>query len=520
MNGFESRFETEPSDDETPTTMVTFGVMRGLVALTGVVLGLTSCVTRLDNLEGEDDVTEPERTTENVVVATETEGQADAAPTTGTVEQVSIDPSNAPIPAVPDCAGGSSLNSDGFCVPMTRCAPGTFVSESAGERVCSPCASGQFSNDYDAERCETWRDCQAGDFVAEPGTAMSDRQCEACPENETTTSTNAGVCTGAADCLAGTFKRDGECVDCSAGSYCSGKTESETPCDGESWDDDSDPATPCIVKTTCAPGQSVSDEGSTLQDRACIFCDEQTFSTEDNAASCSPWSTCDAGTFVSLQGTPSSDRACTPCDAETFSSEPDQASCQAWTICAAPAQFETSAPTLTEDRQCADCTGGFTTSEDNSSTCDVDPPPNLVTNYDFEQNSTGWESWIGTVSVSTARAYTGTRSLLVTGSSTGPAATVLDGAQAGATYNVSFWVDVGKVSTAQVNLTKEVTCNGATTYEWLVDSPEVTAGVWTQLAGAFTIASNCSSPKVKVYAEGSGTNVDLYVDNVSITLAP
>jgi hypothetical protein len=160
--------------------------------------------------------------------------------------------------------------------------------------------------------------------------------------------------------------------------------------------------------------------------------------------------------------------------------------------------------------------------EDNETTCDVAIPANLVTNYDFETDTSGWLSWVGTLSTSTARAHTGLRSLLVTGSGTGPAATTLDSVvEAGATYNVSFWVNIGKVSAAPVNITRSLTCTGGgPTYLWLANNASITSGAWTQLVGTFSIPSTCSSPKVQVYAEGTGANVDLYVDSVSVTKAP
>jgi hypothetical protein len=40
---------------------------------------------------------------------------------------------------------------------------------------------------------------------------------------------------------------------------------------------------------------------------------------------------------------------------------------------------------------------------------------------------------------------------------------------------------------------------------------------WTPLVGSFTIDAGCTEPKLDVYAEGTGANVDLYVDDVVIT---
>lgn len=499
--------------------MATFGARVRLAIFVTMASGLTSCVTRLDDLQGSFDDAEPAAmdnatTTTTGSVGAETSGESvweDAA---------SSHASEAPAPTTPECTDGL-LNREGFCVPRVRCAPGTFVSEVDTERVCSPCASGRFSSEYDAADCQPWRECPAGEYVLAAGSATADRACEVCPDGETTTTPNSGECVGARDCVAGTFKSGDACEPCSAGNYCSGKTDAPTPCENDTWDDDSDPATPCVVKTSCAPGQFVFAEGSAVVDRLCYFCAGETFSTESNAVSCADWSTCDAGSYVSLQGTPTTDRACTECSLGTFTAESNRASCQTWTTCSAPSQYVMSAPNAERDRTCGACTSAYTSAADNAAACDVPVPVNLVSNYDFETNTAGWLSWIGTLSVSTARAYTGSGSLLVTGPSTGPAATVLDSVvEAGATYRVSFWVNVGKVSTAPVNITRSLNCNGNTTYLWLANHAAVANGTWTQLAGEFSIPGSCSSPKVQVYAEGGAANVDLYVDNVSVTKAP
>lgn len=508
--------------------MATFGAKRRLAAFVSITPGLVSCVTRLDNLHAFNDAGASTTTTVSATTTEVPTSVPDAASATthsepiwdGGADESTESTAPNPGPATPPCIDGV-LNGEGFCVPQVRCAPGTFVAEADGERVCSPCASGHFSSEYDAEECQTWRDCEAGDYVKEPGTSTADRECEACPTGETTTTENSGTCTGASDCDAGTYKSNDTCEPCSPGNYCSGKTDAEVPCESDSWDDDGNPATPCIVRTSCAPGQFVSEEGSAVVDRGCSFCAEETFSVESNAAGCTEWSECAAGSYVSLQGTPVTDRECTACASDTFSSAPNLAACETWTTCAAPSEYSASVPSAEQDRTCSECPSGFQASEDNAASCDEPIPPNLVTNYDFESDTNGWTSWVGAVSVSTAQAFTGTRSLLVTGSGTGPAATTLDSVvQAGANYDVSFWVYVGRVSTAQVNITRSLTCNGSTTYLWLDSDTAVVSGTWTQLSGSFSIPSSCGAPKVQIYAEGSGANVDLYVDNVSVTRAP
>lgn len=146
--------------------------------------------------------------------------------------------------------------------------------------------------------------------------------------------------------------------------------------------------------------------------------------------------------------------------------------------------------------------------------------PNLVTNGDFESDTNGWFSWNGTVSTSNLKAQKGSRSLLVSGSGTGPAATMVSGIQAGKTYNVSFYVSVANVASAQVNVTRALTCGGSTSYSWVANNGAVSADSWSQLAGAVAVPADCASPSLMVYAEGGGANVNLFVDNVSVTQAP
>lgn len=148
-------------------------------------------------------------------------------------------------------------------------------------------------------------------------------------------------------------------------------------------------------------------------------------------------------------------------------------------------------------------------------------PQNLIANGDFESDVSGWFSWNGSVSSSAAKAQKGARSLLVSGGSgTGPAATTLSDIQAGATYNVSFWVSVGNVASSQVNVTRALTCGGSTSYSWVANNGAVASDAWTELAGSFTVPADCASPGLMLYAEGGGASVDLYVDNVVVTKAP
>src|SRR5690606_17420845 len=104
---------------------------------------------------------------------------------------------------------------------------------------------------------------------------------------------------------------------------------------------------------------------------------------------------------------------------------------------------------------------------------------------------------------------------------TGPAATSLMGlVQPGVAYAVSFWVSVGGDSPSQVNITSALDCGGSTSYSWLANNPAVPHDGWAQLTGSLVIPETCDIQGIQVYAEGSGANVPLYVDSVSIKAPP
>src|SRR5688572_17578004 len=118
--------------------MVTFGAIRRLAVFVSVIPGVVSCVSRLEDLQGsagEDSADEDsaDETVDQVVVPSSTvESEVDAtnsAPATDSGTESDA----APSVTTPPCTDGV-LNDEGFCVPLVRCAPGTFVSEVDGSR--------------------------------------------------------------------------------------------------------------------------------------------------------------------------------------------------------------------------------------------------------------------------------------------------------------------------------------------------------------------------------------------------
>jgi GH35 family endo-1,4-beta-xylanase len=147
---------------------------------------------------------------------------------------------------------------------------------------------------------------------------------------------------------------------------------------------------------------------------------------------------------------------------------------------------------------------------------------NLVSNGTFESGTSGWYTYSGgTLSASSARAHSGTQSLLVsTRTSNAPAATNITSAVTpGASYPFSLWVSVNNAAgtAASINVTQATTCSGAsTTYAWIANPKSVPSdGTWTQFTGTVTVP-NCTLSSLVFYVEG-GVGSDLYVDDVAVT---
>jgi endo-1,4-beta-xylanase len=144
----------------------------------------------------------------------------------------------------------------------------------------------------------------------------------------------------------------------------------------------------------------------------------------------------------------------------------------------------------------------------------------IVANGNFETDTAGWYTWNGAVSATTGRAYQGTRSLVVTGSSAiGPAATELVAAvQPGETYDISAQVSIGGALPGNVSLTWNIICDGVESYNTLA-TVQASSG-WAPLTASFTMPACTQITKAQLYFERqfgqSGPVADLYLDAVSV----
>jgi hypothetical protein len=162
-----------------------------------------------------------------------------------------------------------------------------------------------------------------------------------------------------------------ECANCSQGNYCAGGQTPEVACGGSDWDDDLDPATPCVPKTTFAAGQYAQSAGNKTTDRTCAACASGQYSSTQNASVCQAWQICSPGRYVQTAGSSTSNRMCSACASGTFSTTQNASSCTSWSTCSAPSYYMSSAGSSTANRQCSACTPPEQTNQDNLTLCSV-----------------------------------------------------------------------------------------------------------------------------------------------------
>jgi hypothetical protein len=238
--------------------------------------------------------------------------------------------------ACPNGSQSTTINAP-TCATWTTCAVGTYIATlptASSDLRCAACATGTFSATVNNGSCAPWTTCTPGSYVTNVPSAAADRRCAACPEGTYTTVANQSLCLATTDCPAGTIQTvaatpssPAVCSACEAGQYCQGGTHGAEACSGSTWDDDGDPATPCVAKTDCLAGFHVSDGGSATTDRVCAACTSGTFTASSNQTTCTTWTTCQPGTYVSNTPSASADRVCTQCGTDTYSDETNAASC-------------------------------------------------------------------------------------------------------------------------------------------------------------------------------------------------
>ena len=182
------------------------------------------------------------------------------------------------------------------------------------------------------------------------------------------------------------------------------------------------------------------------------------------------------------------------------------------------------------DASVGDVTSAVVETSAPADTSAADPyGPNLHTNPGFESGQDWW--WFAftdaatTATVTDSVAHSGTYSMLVAGRTATwhGVATDLLGAglttpvQEGVSYHLTAWVRISGAPTDTVGLTGVVTCDGNTTYPWLVGGTVSNSG-WTELSGDFT-APTCvtSLSEFRLAVNTAAAGVDIYLDDVSIS---
>jgi hypothetical protein len=146
-------------------------------------------------------------------------------------------------------------------------------------------------------------------------------------------------------------------------------------------------------------------------------------------------------------------------------------------------------------------------------------PSNVLPDGTFESGIGSWFTWNGSLSTTTTLSHSGAQAAVLTNrTGNGPIARSLNGlVQAGKTYQVALWSTIGNTtSAANVNITRKLTCDGATSYAWIGSQVSVSPGVWSKLGGTLTLPACTNMTDVMIYVEGPGAGIDLYVDDVTV----
>jgi GH35 family endo-1,4-beta-xylanase len=143
--------------------------------------------------------------------------------------------------------------------------------------------------------------------------------------------------------------------------------------------------------------------------------------------------------------------------------------------------------------------------------------PSSVTNFSgnpgFETGTSGWFTFGGGLSQSSAFAHSGTFSGLNSGRTAtfnGPAFSFPTGA---GKYTASLWALQNSGSTFPFVLSVKTHCNGADNFPFL-GQVNAASGTWVQLSGSFTVPANCTEVTLFLNQNGGSTFPDMYVDDL------
>ncbi|HTQ04504.1 MAG TPA: endo-1,4-beta-xylanase, partial [Polyangiaceae bacterium] len=144
--------------------------------------------------------------------------------------------------------------------------------------------------------------------------------------------------------------------------------------------------------------------------------------------------------------------------------------------------------------------------------------PSSVTNFSgnpgFESGTSGWFTFGGGLTQSSAFAHSGSFSGLNNGrtaSYNGPAFSFPTGA---GTYTASLWaLQNSGTDGFPFVLSVKTHCNGADNYPFL-GQVNAASGTWVELSGTFTVPANCTEVTLFLNQNGGSTFPDMYVDDL------
>ena len=150
----------------------------------------------------------------------------------------------------------------------------------------------------------------------------------------------------------------------------------------------------------------------------------------------------------------------------------------------------------------------------------ITQPINAVIQYsDFENGLDSWSAWGGDLQVTSAQAYQGTQSALLsnrTGTWQGPLIDLLSRVQAGQLININGYTRIEGIESNPVNITVKTLCAGETEQYQQLASVQATNDGWTAINGSLTLP-NCQLEEVFVYFDGPVIDANIYLDEVTIS---
>ena len=272
------------------------------------------------------------------------------------------------------CAAGSYISTNGTHKIDRECSPcgiGTY-SSSSNVYQCTDCAEGTYQNVTGQTSCVEDGKCGLGQGMKTEATDDSDTVCENCVAGKTFSNTDSSTepcqsvtvtsCVAGKRFVAATTTADGQCVDCTEGTYISSETEhTQKTCDA--W-------------ATCAAGSYITQNASSTHNRLCAPCAAGSISTTANAiqctvcasgtyqdgtgqTSCKTGSTCPIGKGLQTAAQGSTDTSCVNCNGTTTFSDVDSYdACKTMDSCSDAGEAIQTAGNATTDNGCA-CAAGF-----------------------------------------------------------------------------------------------------------------------------------------------------------------